>query len=295
MLASFAPNTNGQTNYYTTNGTEYSQSSVLPLPGDQVYPDAAITTNGGFVVWQDNITDGSGWGISARQLDGTLSGALSTFRVNSQGTNDQENPRVALLKNGGAVFVWQGGVESFQHIYARYLTSAGTFLTTTDLVVSSTSFYQSSPAVATLNNSNVVVVWSSYNEAGCGNSLQDVYAQLLSPTGQAVGGEFLVNEFTSFNQRSPAVAALANGGFVVAWVSEQERQITVGSGESNSVANAFVSGIVTASVDVYARLYSSSGTPVGNEFLVNNDLKPSAAPSVAARFRQQFYGGLGGA
>ena len=110
----------GQTNYYATNGTEYA--IVGSLPGDQVWPDVAVTPDGGFVVWQDNITDGSGWGVSARRLDSTLSGTLSTFRVNAQGTNDQENPRVALLKNGGAVFVWQGGWKAYQHIYARFLT-----------------------------------------------------------------------------------------------------------------------------------------------------------------------------
>ena len=94
-------------NYYTTNGTEYA--IIGSLPGDQVFPDAAVTPNGGFVVWQDNITDGSGWGVSAMRLDSTLSGTLSTFRVNAQGANDQQNPRVAMLKNSGAVFVWQGG------------------------------------------------------------------------------------------------------------------------------------------------------------------------------------------
>src|ERR1017187_602325 len=99
------------TNYYTTFGTNYA--IVGSLPGDQVFPDAALNPSGGFAVWQDNITDGSGWGVSARRLDGTLSGTLSTFRVNVQGTNDQENPRVALLKNGGAAFVWQGGKPSY--------------------------------------------------------------------------------------------------------------------------------------------------------------------------------------
>src|ERR1700691_4619983 len=52
-----------QTNYYSTNGTEYAV--VGSLPGDQVYPDVAVTASGGFVVWQDNATDGSGWGVSA--------------------------------------------------------------------------------------------------------------------------------------------------------------------------------------------------------------------------------------
>src|SRR5260221_6722079 len=95
-----------QTNYYSKNGTEYA--IVGSLPGDQVFPDVALATNGGVAVWQDNATDGSGWGVSARRLGGTLSGTLSTFRVNATGTNDQENARLALLKNGGAAFVWQG-------------------------------------------------------------------------------------------------------------------------------------------------------------------------------------------
>ncbi len=211
----------GQTNYYSKNGTEYA--IVGSMPGDQVFPDAAVTPAGGFVVWQDNITDGSGWGVSARRLDSTLSGSLSTFRVNQQGTNDQENPRVALLKNGGAVFVWQGGQKSHQHIFARFLTPTNTFLTATDLVVSTfTNNFQINPAVTTLNNSNVVIVWASFDQAGS-NSLQDVYCKILSPAGLTISNQFLVNQFTSYNQRTPAVAALKNGGFVVAWVSEQER------------------------------------------------------------------------
>jgi len=120
MLAALPAAVLGQTNYYAKNGTEYAV--IGSLPGDQAFPDAAVTTNGGFMVWQDNATDGSGWGISARRLDSTLSGTLSPFRVNQQGTNDQENPRVTLLKNGGVVFVWQGGKKGYQHIFARFLT-----------------------------------------------------------------------------------------------------------------------------------------------------------------------------
>ena len=91
-LAGLSPAVFAQTNYYNPNGTEYPV--IGSLIGDQVFPDAAISTTGGFVVWQDNSTDGSGWGISARRLDTTLSGTLSTFRVNQIGTNDQQNPRV---------------------------------------------------------------------------------------------------------------------------------------------------------------------------------------------------------
>ena len=217
LFSLFTARVSAQTNYYNANGTEYAV--IGALPGDQVFPDVALSTTGGFVVWQDNITDGDGWGISARRLDGTLSGTLSTFRVNQQGIGDQVRPRVAMLKNGGAAFVWQGGPAGNQHIYARFVNASNTFLTVNDQLVNTyTTSTQFDPAIATLANSNVVVVYGSYNQAGS-NSMQDVYGQILSPTGQPVGTEFQVNQFTSFNQRAPAVAALTNGGFVVAWVS----------------------------------------------------------------------------
>ncbi len=267
-----------QTNYYGRNGAEYA--IVGSLPGDQVYPDVALTPSGGFVVWQDNATDGSGWGISAEALNSTLSGTLSTFRVNVQGTNDQENPRVAMLRNGGAAFVWQGGKAGFQHIYGRFLSATNTFLTTTDLVVSTfTNGFQGNPALAVLNNSNVVAVWSSFDQVRS-NSLLDVYGQLLSPAGQKIGTNFLINQFTNFNQRHPAVAALATGGFVVAWVSEQERSTTPNWGSNTVYYGA--SSVPLPSVDIYARLYNSNGVAQDNEFLVNTDVNPAANPAVAA-------------
>jgi hypothetical protein len=264
----------GQASYYATNGTEYAVAGSLL--GDQVMPDAAVAPGGGFLVWQDNITDGSGEGVSAMQLNGTLSGSGSSFQVNQQGAGDQENPRVALLKNGGAVFVWQGGQKGYQHIYARFLTSTNTFTTTNDVLVNTfTNNFQINPAVATLTNGNVIVVWGSFDEAGP-NSLQDVYGRIFSPDGSPLTGEFLINQFTTYNQRTPTVAALPNGGFVVAWVSEQEQ-----------VVGAPNAGLVTPnqelypSVDVYARLYNSSGVAQGSEFLVNTDSNPAANPDVA--------------
>jgi hypothetical protein len=276
----------GQTNYYSKNGTEYL--TVSSMPGDQVFPDAAITTNGGFIVWQDNATDGSGWGISARRLDSTLSGTLSTFRVNQQGTNDQENPRVTLLKNGGAAFVWQGGKEGYQHIYARFLTPNNTFLTSTDVAVSTfTNNFQINPAVTTLNNGNVVIVWASFNQASS-SSLQDVYAKILSPAGLTISNQFLINQFTDYNQRTPAIAALNNGGFVVTWVSEQQRVVTpnLGANEMASSASALASSAPSA--DIYARLYTSNGAPSTGEFLVNSDANPCANPAVASASDSSF-------
>lgn len=273
-----AANALAQTNYYTTNGTEYA--IIGNLPGDQVMPDVALSPKGGYLVWQDNITDGDGWGISAEAVNDTLSGTMSTFRVNVQGTNDQENPKVALLKNGGAAFVWQGGLEGYQHIYARFLATNNTFLTTTDVLVSRfTNNFQINPAIATLNNSNVVVVWASYDQASV-RSMLDVYAKILSPSGTTISNEFLVNQTVSYNQRTPAVAALSTGGFVVSWVSEQQRVAASNLGTNSTPM--FATSVVTPSVDIYARLYKATGASLGGEFLVNTNDITSANPNVAA-------------
>ena len=83
----------GQTNSYLTNGIEYAIAGSLP--GDQTHPSLGIKTTGGYIVWEDNLTDGDGLGISARRLDSTLSGSLSSFRVNVIGAGDQEIGRAS--------------------------------------------------------------------------------------------------------------------------------------------------------------------------------------------------------
>jgi hypothetical protein len=266
----------GQTNYYAAYGSEYPVAGSLP--GDQMKPDVAVTPTGGYVVWQDNVTPGGGWGIRAEQLDGTFNGSLSPIWVNQLGTTNQQNPRVAMLKNGGAAFVWQGGVAGHQHIFARFLSHTNTWLTTTNVAVSTfTNTFQANPAMTVLNNSNVVVVWASYDEAS-GGSLLDVYGKILTQTGQTVSNQFLINQFTSFNQRTPAVVALKSGGFAVAWVSEQERSTATTQPNMRYAAKA----IPAPSGDIYARLYSSNGAALSNEFPVNTNLYPCANPCLAA-------------
>jgi hypothetical protein len=279
LFLMIAAATKGQTNFYAQSGTEYAV--IGAMIGDQMFPDAAITPAGGYVVWQDNATDGSGWGISARRLDSTLSGTLGSFRVNQIGTNDQVNPRVAMLKNGGAAFVWQGGTKGSEHIFVRFLTPTNTFLTTTDEMITAFGTFQITPAVATLNDSNVVVAWASFDQAGS-NSLQDVYFKILNPTSkQFPATATLVNQFTNFNQRTPSVAALKNGGFVVVWVSEQERTLAPNWGSSYSPSTT-AGAMQTPSVDIYARLFNSNGVPVTGEFLVNTDSNSCANPAVTA-------------
>jgi hypothetical protein len=260
-----------QTNY-ATNGTEYAITA--PALGDQVHPRLALNTKGGYLVWEDNITDGSGLGVSAQRLDSSFSPTLSSFRVNQIGANDQCRPQVSLLNDGSAAFVWQGGKQGFEHIYARFL-SASNIWTTGDMQVNTFSNnFQINPVLATLANGNLIVIWASYNQASA-NSLQDIYGQILTPAGQKQGAEFRLNQFTSFNQRNPAVAALANGQFVAVWVSEQERVPDV-AGTTNGALYSSVS------VDIYARIFNTNGSAATSEFLVNTSSSLCSEPAVAA-------------
>ena len=243
---------------FVAQGSEYKAAGTLP--GEQVYPHSSIRTTGGYVVWQDNITDGDGYGISGRKLDGSFSGTLSTFRVNANGTNDQERPQVTMLNDGGSIFIWQSGRQSFQNIYGRVRSSAGVWVTSDILINSSTNVYQKDAAVGTLSGGNAVVVYSSFNQVSAG-SMQDVYGQIVTPAGAKFGAEFSINSTTVFNQRSAAIAPLSDGRFVVVWVSEQQR--------------------FENSTDVYGRIFTASGAAATAEFLINSSTNVCANPSVA--------------
>jgi hypothetical protein len=279
-LAGAVPSTIFAQSGYVPNGTEYAPAGFLP--GDQTRPAVALTPTSGFVVWQDNITDGDGLGISAQALDGTYSPTFGVLRINSIGAGDQERPGVAILNNGNKAVVWQGGQQSFQHIYARFLTASNTFINTNDLMVNTdTNHYQANAAIAPLANGNAVVTWASFGQDNA-DGLQGVYAQILSPTGQKqlTGGDLLVNQFTPWNQRTPAVAAFPNGNFIVVWVSEKETSALSASGGAVSGGHD--------SIDIYGRIFNAAGVGLSNEFKINTSTNICANPAVAVASDNTF-------
>jgi hypothetical protein len=107
-----------------------------------------------------------------------------------------------------------------------------------------TTGYQFQASVAADASGNFVVVWTS-SQDGADTS---VHGQRYSSTGAPLGPEFRVNTYTTFNQRMASVAADASGNFVVVF--------------TNPGADGFADGIS-------GQRYSSSGTPLGPEFVVN--------------------------
>ena len=102
---------------------------------------------------------------------------------------------------------------------------------------------QTFPAVAMLPGDRVLVVWESEDQDG---DCAGIFGQVFGADGQREGGEFQVNADAQGCQWTPAVAANANGEFVVAWGSPDA--------DDNGI---------------YARRFSDVNTPAGGDFQVN--------------------------
>ena len=225
--------------------------------GDQLAPSLSFKQTGGWIAWHDNTSDGEGFGVGLRRLSGQLTG-MSSFRVNQRSEGDQENAQVIQLPDGGALVVWQGGLRGNQAIMGRVVKPDGRFAGD-EFYISSEGTDHRDPSVAINLAGTVLVTWTA---DGIDGDLAAVQGRFLSATGNPTGSATQLNQFTQFHQRNPAVTALPDGSFVAVWISEQQR------GQNT--------------VDVYGRRLLPTGSPEGDEFLINSGDKPCATPTVAA-------------
>jgi hypothetical protein len=163
---------------------------------------------------------------------------------------DQVNSSVALNQSGGYI-VWEenGSLKSGSEIRAARLNSS--FTKISSLPVNKVpKGDQRNPQVQLLNNGDAIFLWQSY---GLGNA--DIYARVLKSDGSFATGDVRVNSdskgkgsYSKDQQSKPVVCPLNDGGALVAWQS---------LGQDGSM------------MGIYARLISSSGSMVSNEFAVN--------------------------
>ncbi|MDZ8136922.1 MAG: cadherin-like domain-containing protein [Nostoc sp. DedQUE04] len=133
----------------------------------QVNPTVAVDENGNFVIsWQSNNQDSSGFGIYAQRYssDGKTQG--NEFRVNSETTSDQVNPRIAMDADGDFIISWQSdnqdksGFGIYAQRYNRYgVPQGGEFQVNTY-----TPNDQSTPTVAMNGKGDFVISWTSYGQ-----------------------------------------------------------------------------------------------------------------------------------
>jgi hypothetical protein len=213
----------------------------------QSYASVAADADGDFVVaWSSSGQELSGFGVFAQLFSSVGTPLASEFQVNSSTAEIQRSPSVAADADGDFVIAWWSPDGSSYGVFARRFSSAGTPLSGEFQVNVHTTGNQRIVTVATDDEGDFVIAWSSYdNQDG---SDYGVFARRFTSAGAVLTDEFQVNTYTSGRQRHPSMAADADGDFVVAWSSHLQDGSSYG---------------------VFARRFSSAGSPLATEFQVN--------------------------
>jgi hypothetical protein len=138
---------------------------------DQDSPSITSLSNGGFVVvWDSDGQDGDSYGVYGQRFNSNGNKVGSEFQVNTWTTNDQGNPSITSLPNGGFVVVWysNGQDGSGWGVYGQRFDSNGNKVGSEFQVNTWTTDYQAQPSITSLSNGGFVVVWTS----GCGPDLR---------------------------------------------------------------------------------------------------------------------------
>ncbi len=135
--------------------------------------------------------------------------------VNTYTTGDQNRPAVAADGQGRFIVVWASNGQDGDGtgVFGRRFDAAGQVLGGEFPVNAYTTGNQSQPRVAADAAGKFIVVWQGRG----GAERNDVFGRRFDAGGAPVGGQFQVNEGTSLDQSSPAVALAEDGSFLAVW------------------------------------------------------------------------------
>lgn len=222
---------------FRINTTDFSQQNEAA---------AVSLAGGGYVVaWRSLSADGAeGYDIYYTVFSDAGAALTGELRANVTIPGTQQHVAVAALADGGFVLAWDGpgtGTDSF----ARVFSAAGAPAAGEMRLNTFTTSEQTFPAVAGLDGGGWVAVWQSLGQVQFGRA---IVGRTFGDNGQA-DVEFIVNTTEGTFPERPVVAGLADGGFVVGWVSSFQD----GSGDG-----------------IYAQRFDSAGALVGAEFRINS-------------------------
>jgi Ca2+-binding RTX toxin-like protein len=272
-----------------SNGNSYTESVEIPLtpaPATALYearnqyipifesqegsgaqtPEIVALPNGRFfLTWAETrLTTGS-FEIMGQfhEANGTYS---LPFVINTATHNTQLEPAATLLANGTLVVTWTSAVGSQnQEVRAQILDSAGAKVGAEIAVNTVTLGIQIRAEPMALADGGFIVTWYDNNLDTNDPTRGDIKTQFFTASGAKIGGEIVVNTTTASFQVDPSAAQLASGNIVIAW-----RDDSATGGDTSGGA-------------VRAQILSSTGTPVGSEFLVNSTtLHHQQSPVVTA-------------
>ena len=201
--------------------------------------------------------DNNSLGVYQRTLNIIGTGGPVTL-VNTTTQGSQEDQQMTRLADGGHVVTWSSSDSdpAFSGVFARRYDANGLAVGNDFKVNTSATSFGSGPAAAGLAGNGYVVAWSAPGVDGT-----EIYLQRFAADGSKAGGEILVNATTTTGaQRHASVAALTDGGYVVAWTSSYPD---------------FTS-------ELRGQRYDANGIAQGGEFVITDNLANAARPDLTA-------------
>jgi len=226
----------------TAVGTEVQVSAEASTFG-QTSPVATGLSDGGWVIaWADTSAGGEnndGIFLQRYAADGTTDDTVT--QVTLSGSPGDADPTITSLADGGWVVAWLDDAFMLQQRF----DASGNQVGDPALINSTfTSIGDQVPALSALADGGWIATW----QVGIGTA--DIFQQQFAEDGSPIGDATKINTTTTGSQQDTAVAALADGGWVVTWES--------GGGQDGD------------SFGVYLQRYDSDGNKIGSETLVNS-------------------------
>ncbi len=180
--------------------------------------------NGNFiVVWESwkTVDDGSaqpGYDIYAKIFNSNGSVSKEEYLVNTYTKNYQWFADVETNNDLSFVITWCSWDQDghWGGIYAQKFDSNGTKIGDEVLINSTTVNYQWLSKIKKMNDGNLAVIWSSWQQDG---SREGVYYKVLDSDLNQLGFEIKINEYTNSYQWEPDAVVTNDNKLLVTWSS----------------------------------------------------------------------------
>ncbi|MCV6622907.1 MAG: Ig-like domain-containing protein [Cellvibrionaceae bacterium] len=207
----------------------------------QVMPSITTLSNGNIVLsWQDHQLGEAGI-IRASIYSATGELLQSNFDISSSAAA-QQWPFISALDDGGFAVSWHENNEHGESaVMIQSFDENGTALNDEAFFVANATAGEQAE-IAGLDNGNILVSWVSEDEDNTG-----VYYSIVSPKGELVVEQTLVNQNQAGQQVESHTLSLKDGGYLITWVEVNEEGELLG---------------------VHGQQFNPDGSLTGNNFVV---------------------------
>lgn len=214
---------------------------------DQELSDVAALDDGGWVVtWLSRDQDE--WHIFQKRYDASGNQVGKETHVNSVTWDEQLDPAITALGDGGWVVMWQSNAQdgAGAGIFQQRFDASGRPVGAETQVNTAWIGHQMAPVGTSLDDGGWVVSWYSQFQQGTDDLL--VHQQRFDANGDRVGSETQITVASQGENALPSVTALDDGGWLLTWQSHSQDD---------------------SKWDIYQQRFSVAGQPVGQQVRVN--------------------------